>query len=242
MALDQGGDGGDQLRQGRPQGHEGQGDDGLRHAQSLGDEGAVVHQQVGAHGNEGRTHHQQEDILAHGGSAVNGLVRTAGPDGIPEALSHGKDHVQNEHGQQDDARQAGEGAAGVGDGGVEHGGDEKEDHRGPQTFAVRLRGADGDGQSRDQGGVADDGADGVAVGDLSVTADGGGGGYHHLRQGGADGHHRGADEDLRHMETVGQARGAVHEPVAALDEQHQTHDEQKNGYEHDKFLLSLESC
>ena len=232
MALYQGGDGGDQLRQGRPQGHEGQGDDGLRHAQSLGDEGAVVHQQVGAHGDEGRADDQQQDVLAHGGGAVNGLVRAAGLHGVPEALAHGKDHVHREHHQQHNARQPGEGPVGIGDGGIKHGGDEEEDHRGPQAPAVRLRGADGDGQGCDQGGVADHRADGVAIGDLAVAADGGGGGYHHLRQGGADGDHRGADENFRHMEPVGQPRGPVHEPVAALDQQHQTHDEQKNGYEH----------
>ena len=55
---------------------------------------------------------------------------------------------------------------------------------------------------------------------------GGLGGYHDFRQGGTDGDHRGADEQFRQMEPVGQPRGSVHEPVAALDEQGQSQDEQ----------------
>jgi len=45
------------------------------------------------------------------------------------------------------------------------------------------------GDGGDQGRVADDRADGVAVGDLTMAGDSGHGGHHDLRQGGADGHH-----------------------------------------------------
>ena len=61
VSLFRGNDGGHQLRQGGAQGHEGQGNDGLRHAQPLGDESAVVHQQVGPHGDEGRADDQQHN-------------------------------------------------------------------------------------------------------------------------------------------------------------------------------------
>ena len=40
------------------------------------------------------------------------------------------------------------------------------------------------------------------------------------------------------MEAAGNARGTIHEPVTALDEAQQAHDEQQNRDEH-KFLLLL---
>ena len=67
---------------------------------------------------------------------------------------------------------------------------------------------------------------GNAIGDLAVAGHGRGGGDHDLRQGGADGHHRGTDEQLRHLEAAGDAGCTVHEPVAALDEAEQAHDKQ----------------
>ena len=94
------------------------------------------------------------------------------------------------------------------------------------------------GEGRNEGCIADDRTDGVAVGDLAVAGKGRGGGDHHLRQGGADGHHGGTNEQLRNMEAAGNARGTIHEPVTALDEAQQAHDEQQNRDEH-KFLLLL---
>ena len=60
VTLDQRGDGRDQLRQTGAESDEGQSDDRLRHAQLLGDDGAVVHQQVRAQRDEGCAHHQQQ--------------------------------------------------------------------------------------------------------------------------------------------------------------------------------------
>ena len=50
------------------------------------------------------------------------------------------------------------------------------------------------------------------------------GGDHHLGQGGADGHHRGTNEQLRQVEPPGQRRSAIHKPVAALDQAEQADD------------------
>ena len=52
-----------------------------------------------------------------------------------------------------------------------------------------------------------------------MAGKGRGGGDHDLRQGGADGHHRGTDEQLRQVEPPGQRRSAIHKPVAALDQE-----------------------
>ena len=57
-----------------------------------------------------------------------------------------------------------------------------------------------------------------------------GGGYHDLRQRRADGDHRGTDDQLRHMEPMGDPRGTVYEPVTALDQKDKTKDEQQNRY------------
>ena len=122
------------------------------------------------------------------------------------------------------AHRASEGAGGVGHTGIESGSHKEEGHRGAQALGVNLARAHRNGDGGDQCSVADDRADGVAVGDLAVTGEGRGGGHHDLRQGGTDGHHRGTDEQLRHMEAAGDAGGTVHKPVAALDQAQQTHD------------------
>ena len=41
-----------------------------------------------------------------------------------------------------------------------------------------------------------------------------------------------ADEQLRQVEAAGNAHGAVHKPVAALDEQPKAHEEQEHRYQH----------
>ncbi len=41
------------------------------------------------------------------------------------------------------------------------------------------------------------------------------------------------------MEAAGNARGTIHEPVTALDEAQQAHDEQQNRNEHSFLLLFL---
>ena len=58
VTLRQGGDGGDQFGKARSQRHKGKGDDRLGDPQSLGDEGAVLHQKVGSEGDEDRASRQ----------------------------------------------------------------------------------------------------------------------------------------------------------------------------------------
>ena len=66
MTLCQRGDRRDQLRQRGAQRHKGQGDDGFRHAQRLRDQGAVVHQQVCAHSDQGCAEDEQADLFGKG--------------------------------------------------------------------------------------------------------------------------------------------------------------------------------
>ena len=91
---------------------------------------------------------------------------------------------------------------------------------------VHRHRADGGGERGDQRGVADDRADGVAVGDAAVAEDRGLRGDHDLRQRRADGHDRRADQQLREMKTVRDADRAVDEPVSALDEQDEAEQKQ----------------
>ena len=76
MPLHQGGDGCHQLRQGGAQSHKGQRDDGFRHTQRLGDQGAVIHQQIRAKGDGSCTQYQLDDVHQDGGFLL--LFRRSG--------------------------------------------------------------------------------------------------------------------------------------------------------------------
>ena len=69
-----------------------------------------------------------------------------------------------------------------------------------------------------------------AVGNLAVARHGRGGRNHNFRQRGADGHHGGANEQLRQMEFAGNPGGAIHKPVAALDQKDQADAEEQYRY------------
>ena len=226
MTLDQRGDGRDQLRQTGAKSDEGQGNDRLRHAQLFGDDGAVVHQQVRAHGNDRRANHQEQQLLPQrDGRAVLVGFLVLGSGGF-DALTDGDDHVEDKHRQQHDAQRPGELPHPVGGEAVDGGCDEEENHRLLHGLHIHGGRTDGQGNGGNERRIADNGADGVAVGHGALTVQCAGGGHHHLRQCGADGHHGGAHDDLGNMEAPGKAGGAVHEPVAALDEQHEADCEQ----------------
>ena len=228
VALHQGGDGGDQLRQAGAQGHEGQGDDGFGHPQRSGDLGAVVHQQLRAHGNQRRADHQKEEHLPGG----HLLHRFLGRLGVLLHLTDGQQYVGHKNNQHDQTDEAAELAQQIGRHAVDGRSQEEEQDRQLQRLGIRLAGPHCQGDGGDQGGVADHRADGVAVGDLAVAAHRGDGGDHDLGQGGADGHHRGADQQLGQVEFAGQGAGPVHEPVAALDQTDQADDKQQYGNKH----------
>ena len=152
--------------------------------------------------------------------------------GIPEALADGHIHIDGKQQQQHNAQNPAEVAGEVGVETVNCGGNKEEKHRGFQGIPVHGAGPYSHGNGGNQGRVADDGADGVAVGNLAVARQGGGGGNHDLRQCGADGNHRSADDQIRHMEPLGDACGAVNKPVAAFDQQHKTQCEQQYRNKH----------
>ena len=234
MALDQAGDGRDELRQAGTQSHHGQADDGVRHPQGRGDLGAVVHQEPGAQSDGRRADDQQQNLLGQGlflpaGFLLFLILRQLR---VLLHLQGGHDHVDHEHAQVGDAHPAQEPAHGVGRQGVGDGGAEEEDRGQGEGLGVHLPGGQGNGDGGDEAGVADDGADGVAVADAGVALQGRLAGDHHLGQCRADGHDGGADKQLRQMKPAGDAHGAVHKPVAALDQQPKAHQEQQNGYQH----------
>ena len=205
--------------------HKGQGNDGLGHAQRLSDQGTVVHQKVGTHGNEGRADDEQADLLAERHFLFR-LVLVPFRGGGFFHCQHIADHVGHKEGQQYKADGAAEVAGGVGHACIKGGGHKEEEHRYPQALRIHLARAHCHGDGGNEGRVADNRANGVAISDLTMAGQGRGGGDHDLGQGGADRHHRGTNEQLRHLETAGDAGGTVNEPVTALDEAEQAHDKQ----------------
>ena len=228
MALHQRSNGRDQLRQRGTQRHEGQRDDRFRHAHRLRDEGTVVHQQVRAQRDEGCAHHQQQDDLSDAHRLFLMLRLCRGIFHLPDI----RRHIGHKHPQHQQAHRTGKAAHAVSCHAVDGRSRKEESHRNTQGLRVHLAGPHGHRNGRDEGRVADDRADGVAVGDLAVAGHCRDGGHHHLGQGSADGHHRCADEQLRQMELAGQRRCAVHEPVTALDKAEQSQKKQDAGDYH----------
>ncbi len=148
-------------------------------------------------------------------------------------------HIDHKAAQKNHAVQAGESALCVGNDGIEDGSQEEGSHREPQGLFVDQRRTDGNGQSRDQTGVADDRSDGVAIGNAAVVGNGCLCGNHDLRQRGADGNHRRANEELRQVKAVRQAGCTVHKPVTALDQQSQSENKQQYWNKHCFFLHIL---
>ena len=182
VPLDQGGDGRDQLGQRGAQGDHRQGNDRFGHAQTGGDHDAVVHHQVGAHRDEGggqRQPHQLHRQAAGRGRLGRGFAGCGGCGRAP-GRGHLRRHIGRKEGQQDDAHPPAESAGGVGHRRVKDRRDEEEAHRQPQGGGVRLARPDCDGDGGYQRRIADDRANGVAVGDLAVAAQGRRRRNHHL--------------------------------------------------------------
>ena len=224
MALDQRGNGGDQFRQGSAQRHKGQCNDRFRYPKRLGDPCAIVHQQVGANGDQYRACHQQQQFLGKRLGFSCRLLR-CGSNRFGGHLPHRCDHINRKQSQQNQAGNPAEIPGGVGDAGVKQRGKEKERYRCAQAFGVDFAGPYSDGERGDQGGVADYRSNGVAVSDLAVSAQCRGGGYHDLRQGSTDGHYRGADQQFGQMKTAGNTGSAIHKPVAAFNQADQPYAE-----------------
>ena len=179
------GDGGDQLRQGSAQRHKGQGNHGFRHTQRLGDKRPVIHQQVGTNGNHRCAADEHGNAHPQRAALFGGFRFLCGGSGILETLTDGAVQIQRQQNQQTGADDVAKIAGQVGIDAVECGGGKKEKDRDFQALGVNGPGAHRNGDGGNQGGVADDGADGVAIGNLTMTADSGGGRYHHFRQGGS---------------------------------------------------------
>ena len=235
MAFDERGNGRDQLRQGRAQRHKGQRDNTLGHAQSLGDQGAVVHQQVGAHGDQHRAQHQKHQHTGQGHGLFFLFMLLCG--GVLHLVDVGR-HVGHEHRQHDKAHGTGELAEAVSRHAVDGRRRKEEQHRHFQHFGVHFTRAHRNGDSRDQRRIADDRTDGVAVSDLAVAGQRRHRGDHDLGQGSADGHHCGSNQQFGQMEPPRQRRCAVHEPVAAFNEKQQPDNKQQYRDQHKNSFFS----
>ena len=223
VTLDKGGNCRDQLRQRGAQRDEGQGDDALGHAQRLRNQRTVIDEQVRTDGDDRCADDQQDQRLRQGHQILFlGVLLGGGVLHLPDV----GDHVGHEHGQHDKAHRAGKFTKAVGSYAVDGGSDKEEDDRRFQRLRVNLAGADGNRDGGNQRRVADDRTDGVPVGDLAVAGHSRHRGDHDLRQRCADGNDRRADQQLRQVETPCQRRCAVHEPVAALNQEQQTDDKE----------------
>ena len=216
VALDQGGDGGDELRKARAEGNKGQCNHRFRHAKRLSNLGAVFHKQVCPQGDQRRAQDQEQNHFPDGQFLAFRLLRLR-----LRRVFHLPDiqnHIDKEHAQHQNADCPGKTPDQVSSNTIDGCGEEKEQNGHFQGFRVHLSGADGDGDGGDQGCIADYRADGVSVGDFPVAGDGGHRGNHDFRQRGADGHDRCADQQLRQMEASGKVACAVHKPVSAFNE------------------------
>ena len=236
VSLGEGGDGGDQLRQRGTERDEGQRDDGFRHAQHAGKNRPVVDEQIRADRDQGCADNEQQQILPE---RVEGAFELVLDDImrvctlrelflqllVADGLYDGNRHVGDEDQQEEDAVCTREMSLEIGGCGVEGSRDEVKAYRGLHRAAVDLTRFDRDGDGGDQRGIADDRADGVAVGKLAVAGNRGGRGNHHLRQGRTDGDHRRADQNIGNMKAAGESRRAVNEPVTCLDQQQQSDSE-----------------
>ena len=144
---------------------------------------------------------------------------------VADRLHDGQCHIDCENHQQKDTVRAGKMPFEIRSRGVIDSCDEIKQHRSFHRAAIDLTRFDRDGDGGDQRSIADDGADGVAVGKLAVAGNRGGRGNHHLRQGRTDGDHRRADQNIGNMKAAGESRRAVDEPVACLDQQQQSDSE-----------------
>ena len=176
MPLDKAGDRGDQLREAGTQGDHGQADDGIGDAERCGDEAAVVYQKPGADGDGSGPDHQEEKLLRERFLLFSGapLFRVLFFGALRElrALSHlhgGYGHIDHEHRQIADAHPALKAAGSPGDHRIRKGRCEEKGGRQRKSFRIHFSGPGRDGDRRDQAGVADDRADGIAVADTGVA-------------------------------------------------------------------------
>ena len=84
-------------------------------------------------------------------------------------------------------------AGGIGDESIDESRQEEGRHRKTKRLFIHPGGTNGNGEGSNQAGIADDRADGIAVGDAAVVGNGSLGRNHNLRQGGADGDNGCAD-------------------------------------------------
>ena len=232
MALRQSAHRRHQLWQRGSQRDERQRNHGLRHAQLLGNQDAVIHQQSGSQGDQYRSRRQQNGVLRCGPLSCGSALPGGSGAGRPFDLPDGDGHIGGENRQQNDSHHTAEIAGGIGYRPIDPGGGKEKDHRRSQRPGIHLAGAHRNGDGGNQRGVADHGADGVAISNLPVTAQSGSGGNHHLRQSRSDGNHGRPDQQLRHTEAVCDVHRAVHKPVAALDQKNQPHKKQNRRNKH----------
>ena len=116
-------------------------------------------------------------------------------------------------------------------------GGEEEQSGGLHGLGVDRTGVADNGNGSNQSGIADDGANGIAVSHSAGTLQSTGGGNHNFGQGGTNGYDSCADHDIGQVEALGNTGGAVNEPVAALDQQNQTDSEKQDRQNHFKILL-----
>ena len=253
MSFRERGDRGHKLRQRGAERDEGQRDHGFRYAECLRDQGAVVDEQPCADGDQDGSDDEKYNVFAHavfllrgfgagiiisGASVFGGGFRCrSGSRMLSLHLQYRVDHIDDEEPEQKEACRAAEMPARVGGKRIEGGCREEEQNRGDQCLSVDVSGTYCDRQRRDQGRVADDGTDRVAVSDLAVTGKSGRRGDHDLGERGADGDDCRPDQQLRNMKVVRDSGRAVHKPVAAFNQKQQTNDKQKYGNQHKQNLL-----
>ena len=234
MSLLERGNGGNELRQTGAQCDKRQRNDGFGNTKPLCDFGAVLNQQVCTPCNKCSADDKQEKFLPELPRFDVFLFLGLHTVRIFHALPNGEKQIYGTENQHDNADRSGKASQNVGGKAVDRGASEEEDHRHFQGLHAHRTGIERNGNGGNEGGIADDRANGVAIGHSSLPGQSAGGGNHDLRQGRADGDYRGAHNDVRQVEPAGNSCSTVYKPVAALNEQQKAQCEEKYGYKHDR--------
>ena len=196
----------------------------------------MVHQQLRSQGDGRRPQHQQPKLPPE--APAPGLRRLCLTPEPPQR----KDKIEAEEPQEQEACPLAKVPLPISRKTVDPCRQEEEERRKPCLFPLRRLRMDGGTEPRDEGRVAEHGAHGVAVAQLSVALDSGMDGDHHLRQRGADGDHRGPHQSLRPVKALRRPHRPVHEPVPAPDQECEPRPEESQRQQHFPSLPSEKKC
>ncbi len=231
ISLPGSGDGGEQLRQRGPQGHDGQADEPLAHPQQSGNGAGRVHRHAAPQHNGPQSNGgQQQDFpqaplsgrllflgLAFGSDQQVGQIGGK-ENGQYQSVQKADDAVPAlEQQQQADSHQKG--------------------HLPPHGTPLHRKRRDDGGQTQNNQDIQDIAAHNVADGDLRAPLQGGGYAHRRLRRTGPHRHNGQADNQRRDFQFRRDLRRSIHKPVRALYQKDEPHRQQSQLNQHFHYKI-----